>query len=94
MEVGQSLSQYLTRRLRNLFRRRYTKHWRQFNVYLCGLGISKDPSLVKQPIHLDIHKLVPDHHRELDWGVSFYFQCPNDQRLQCSGTIKIVNHLI
>lgn len=92
--IGEPLAYYLHRRLTNLFKRRYTSHWQQLNIFLCGVAISKKHKIGKHPVHLDTFILKPDTHRELYWGVTYRFQYPLNPKINTNGFVRIADHLI
>ncbi len=109
MDTGEPLTRYLHTRLRVLFRRRYAKHWRDFNVFLDGAAISKNQTPAKTPTHFETWLTgptitdfpvwatcgsAPPPKSEKHWGIYYTVKHHGYPPVKTAGYVMIVNHLV
>ncbi len=104
MDAGEPLSYYLLKRLKVLFKRRYSPAWREFNVFLDGASISKRQTPTKAPVHFEAWLIDPTDRvkplwggpveKQDHWGVFFCFRHYGPPRVEKKGRVIVVGHLV
>lgn len=105
MEAGEPLAHYFLKRLKVLYRRRYSPAWRRFNVFLDGAAISKKQTPAKTPVHFAAWLLDPTDRvkplwggpveKPTHWGLYYDFRYYGyGGKVETKGYVKVIDHLV